>query len=390
MCGNIRSNKMIINQVVKGSGGSAPASYRAFQVDNNGKLVNSTSTPWVPFPAGTTDLEASILYQAYKETSANVLSGSIDLSSLTTISGSAAMNGCFQSCTGITSVDLSSLTTVSGGSGLANCFSSCTGITSVDLSSLTTVSGSGALNYMFNRCTGLTSVDLSSLNTVSATNALGYCFSGCTGLTSVNLSSLTTISSVGGFSYCFQSCTGITSVDLSSLTTISNTNSMSSCFYGCTSLTSVDLSSLTTIKGSNCMASCFAGCTSLTTLSFPSLNSNSFGSYTNQFVNMLASVTGCTVHFPMAIQSTIGSWTDVTGGFAGTNTTVLFDIVTSLTGADSNTYTRKQKESTSTATAWTYNDTLYYTSGTTEPSVGDTIYSDSACTTTVTTISAIA
>ena len=99
----------------------------------------------------------------------------------------------------------------------------------------------------------------------------------------------------------------------------------------------------------------------------------------------------------MAIQSTIGSWSDVTNGFGGTNTTVLFDIVTSLTGADSNTYTRSEKDSTSTATAWTYNDTLYYTSGVSnntagvnEPSVADTIYSDDACTTSVTTITAIA
>ena len=99
----------------------------------------------------------------------------------------------------------------------------------------------------------------------------------------------------------------------------------------------------------------------------------------------------------MAVQSTIGSWADVTGGFGGTNTTVLYDIVTTITGADSNTYTRSEKNSTATATAWTYNDTLYYTSGVSnhtagvnEAQVGDTIYSDSACTTAVTTISSIA
>jgi hypothetical protein len=112
---------------------------------------------------------------------------------------------------------------------------------------------------------------------------------------------------------------------------------------------------------------------------------------------MLSGVTGCTVHFPLALQSTYSSDGRFTNGFSGTNTTVLFDLVTSLTGADSNTYARSEKDSTATATAWTYNDTLYYTSGVSddtngvnEPVVGDTIYSDAACTTAVTTISAIA
>lgn len=97
-------------------------------------------------------------------------------------------------------------------------------------------------------------------------------------------------------------------------------------FYGCTSLTSVDLSSLTTISGSNAMYFAFRGCTSLTSLSFPALTSTSFGSYTNQFNNMLYGVANCTVHFPSNLQSVIGSWPDVTAGFGGTSTTVLFDL----------------------------------------------------------------
>ena len=35
---------------------TAPASYRAFQKNASGQLVNSTSAPWVPLPAGTTDI----------------------------------------------------------------------------------------------------------------------------------------------------------------------------------------------------------------------------------------------------------------------------------------------------------------------------------------------
>ena len=97
-------------------------------------------------------------------------------------------------------------------------------------------------------------------------------------------------------------------------------------FYGCTGLTSVDLSSLTTINGSYAMYYAFQSCTGLTNISFPALTSTSFGSYTNQFNYMLRGVTGCTVHFPSNLQSVIGSWSDVTNGFGGTNTTVLFDL----------------------------------------------------------------
>ena len=126
--------------------------------------------------------------------------------------------------------------------------------------------------------------------------------------------------------YAFYNCTGITSVDLSSLTTIGGSTAMSSAFYNCTGITSVDLSSLTTISGILAMSTAFSGCTSLTTLSFPALTSTSFGSYSNQFNNMLQGVTGCTVHFPSNLQNKIGSWSSVTSGFGGTNTTVLFDL----------------------------------------------------------------
>ena len=70
---------------------------------------------------------------------------------------------------------------------------------------------------------------------------------------------------------------------------------------------------------------CFRN-TKITSLSFPALTQTSFGNYTNCFNNMLYCVTGCTVHFPSNLQSVIGSWSDVTKGFGGTNTTVLFDL----------------------------------------------------------------
>ena len=187
--------------------------------------------------------------------------------------------------------------------------------------------GYAVMQYAFYGCTGLTSVDLSSLITLSGGYAMQYAFYGCTGLTSLDLSSLTTISGNYAMYESFNNCTGLTSVDLSSLTTLSGSNAMNSVFYNCTGLTSVDLSSLTTVSGNGAMQYAFQSCTSLTSLSFPALTSTSFGSGTNQFNNMLRRTTGCTVHFPSNLQSVIGSWSDVTAGFGGTNTTVLFDLL---------------------------------------------------------------
>lgn len=325
----------IINQVVKGSGGSAPAHYLTFGIDNNGRLVPGL---------GATNV--------------------IDLTGCTTINGMYLLNEAYKNNTLITGA--------------------------VNMSDVQIIGSSrNACASMFEGCTGITSIDLSSLTTISSLSGADRMFANCTGITSVVLSSLTTISGNMGMNNCFYGCTGITNVDLSSLTTISGNSAMNACFDG-NGITSIDLPSLTTISSTNAMQYCFGNCTNLSRVSFYALDTNSFGTQTNQFNYMLSGVTGCTVHFPMRVQSTIGSWASVTGGFSGTNTTVLFDIVTTLTGTDTNAYTRSQKNSTSTATAWDNGGTLYYTSGTTEPTVGGTIYSDAACTTAVTTIDTIA
>jgi hypothetical protein len=41
---------------------------------------------------------------------------------------------------------------------------------------------------------------------------------------------------------------------------------------------------------------------------------------------MLSGVSGAHVYFPSNLESVIGSWTDVTSGFGGTNTTVSFTL----------------------------------------------------------------
>lgn len=200
------------------------------------------------------------------------------------------------------------------------------GLTSVGMRSLSTVSGQNALASAFIGCRNLTSVDLRSLTGISGTGAFSNTFLGCTSLTSIAFESLSSVSATEAFYHTFQGCSNLTSADFRSLTTVSGTKAFAQTFQYCGSLTSVNFSALTTITGNQAFYFAFQGCTSLTSLSFPALTPSSFGSYTNQFTYMLSGVTGCTVHFPAAIQSTIGSWSDVQNGFNGTNTTVLFDL----------------------------------------------------------------
>jgi hypothetical protein len=331
---------------------TAPVSYRAFRV-NNGKLANSITTPWIPIPAGTTDIDSNLLNMAYSSTPSSVLSGAIDLSMLTQVTGNSAF---FQ------------------------CFMNCGGITSVDASNITQLSGSGVFSAAFQN-SGITSLDFGSLWYINNSGLQGACRN-CKYLASINLDSF-----LGGYQQPIQN--------------------MVACDGGAvfnTVLQSVSLPSLKYVNGATFMSYCFKNCIALQTLYFYALTPSSFGGYTNQFTNMLQGVTGCTVHFPSNIQSTIGSWSDVTNGFGGTNTTVLFDLPSTahLTGADTVEYERNPKYDTATALAWRVKDsgasphnfnpvwTPYYTSGTTDPAVSDAIYSDAACTQSVTTITAIA
>lgn len=158
---------------------------------------------------------------------------------------------------------------------------------------------------------------------VSSNNCFASVFEGCKKLTGdIDLSFIKELKGLGCFSRAFYN-TKITSVNFHNLTNITAISALYYFCYGINTLTSVDFTNLTTITGSNALQYAFAS-SSLSSLSFPSLTN--LGTYTNQFNRMLSGVINCTVHFPAALQSTIGSWTDVTAGFGGTNTTVLFDL----------------------------------------------------------------
>lgn len=249
--------------------GSGPAYYIEKTLDSTGRLVNSTSV--ISLDSSVKDLGDGVIQYAYYKNP--TVSGAVDFSSLTTISGENAAYYAFHTCPNITSVDLSSLTTVSGLNSCSGMFYGSVGITTIDISALTTVSGSTACRYMFNNCTGLTGA-----------------------------------------------------IDLSSLATISGDTCCGNMFAGCTSITSVNLSSLKTVTGSNCCTQMFSGCTSLTELRFPSITTTSFGSNTNQFYNICRNISNITIHFPSNVQSVVQNLSGYSTAFGATNGTVLFDL----------------------------------------------------------------
>ena len=225
----------IINSQITAGGGSGPTGlYREFQLDATGKLVANTTTTHIMDFTGMTDVDYYMLAYAYSNNTA--ISGAVDMSDLTTLSGAYACYFMFYGCTGLTSADLSVLTTVGGQNACHGMFQNCPGLKSADLGSLTTLSGRNACSSMFYGCTGLTSVDLSSLTTLSGGNACSGMFGYCSGLISIDLPSLSTISGSLACYNMFQNCTSLATVYIGGTTAINfgtNTNQFSGMFTNC-------------------------------------------------------------------------------------------------------------------------------------------------------------
>ena len=204
---------------------------------------------------------------------------------------------------------------------------------SVSFPDLTQISGAYALYESFygraynsQSYKKMTAISFPELVSVTGTSAMYNTFGYNYGLTSVSFPKLTTISGYSAMNSAFGYC-DVTSFNFPELTTISGQQAMRNIFIQNGNLTSGTFPKLATLASSSqALYYAFAYCSKLTSLSFPALKSDSFGSYTDQFNSMLQNVTGCTVHFPSNLQSVIGSWASVTGGFGGTNTTVLFDL----------------------------------------------------------------
>jgi len=305
---------------------TAPAYYIEKTKDANNKLVNGTSI--IMSFAGLDDIGNYALQYAYQGNTS--ITGAINMSSLTKISGTNACYATFYGCTGITSVDMSSLKELTGPSATYQMFYNCSNITSVDMSSLYSIQKNSACYAMFYGCSNITNLDLSKLQAVNGTSACYNMFGGSTnGLTSVNLGSLILVDGNNACQNMFTQCPNVASVDLSSLTSVGN-GGCNGMFYGNTSLTSVNISHLAKL-GPEALKYMFYGCTALTELRFGGLPYTATD-INSAFNSTLYGVTGCTVHFPSDWATAMASYSNITNGLGGTNTTVLFDLpaVTSL------------------------------------------------------------
>ena len=380
---------------------TAPELYRVFRVDVYNKLSNSITTPFMPLPSSVKDLSPCILANCYSNTPANILSGNISMDYLEGINGDYACEGMFAYCQGITSFSMNSLQLFAGKNCCEKMFFSCENLQSVDFRSVVTVYTEYDCNEMFSYCRALTNVNFSSLAQIQANYACCKMFNVCESLTSIDLSSLTTVSGGNGCNNMFYGCVSLTSIDLSGLLSLIGSYCLSKMFEYCSSLTNVKFYSLKTITGSYCFDNTFSNCTSFTDVYFPAITSSSFGTTKNQFRNLFGSIIGGTVHLPKNLDPQTGSTTisSLTNypNFGGTNTVLSFDLPSTnhLIGADTVEYERSPKYDTQTALAWRVNGTgvnttTYYTNTLNDPQVNDSIYSDSACTQAVTTISSIA
>lgn len=156
----------------------------------------------------------------------------------------------------------------------------------VDLSNLTTVSGTNSMAMCFQSCIGLVELNISNLTTVSGLNSLSYLCSGCRNLPSVDLSNLTTVSGGNGMRGSFQR-SGLTSITIPNISVLNGDQAMSAMCSDCPNLTTINFPSLTTIENGWQQMMTFAqNCPSLDTVKFPSLTIvNSYGNTMAWFAN---------------------------------------------------------------------------------------------------------
>lgn len=186
--GDITTYATAIDNIEGGGGSSSNFVGITKEVNSSGVYGFPTESFTFSLPSGAKDVSKYALYYAFRECTSLT---SVDLSSLSTISGNSALAYAFFSCTNLTSVNLSNLSTISGTSALTSAFYDCVSLTSVDLSKLSTVSGDGALNDVFQDCNNLTSVDLSNLSTISGYHVLFGAFNRCTSLKELSFPALT-------------------------------------------------------------------------------------------------------------------------------------------------------------------------------------------------------
>lgn len=273
--------------------------------------------------------------------------------------------------------------------------------------------GGFAYNFIANRF--LKGVDFASVRYIRTSRLFCQAFYRCPNLEYARFPNLVSIGDATQDSYwvfdnAFRECPMLEELDMPKLESVYDETSMRSFVYGCSRLKRINLPSLKEIRyrnngmiyfaaetaieemkfqslsyiGNYGLQNAFYNCLQLKNVWFYALETLNSGAIT--LTNMLRGCSGVTVHFPMDMESTMGGWSSVTSGFSGTDTTVLFDLVRSIVGANGVTYSRQEKSSVDGATAWVIDGDLYYTAGNEEPEVNDAIFSDPTCVNVVTVI----
>lgn len=365
-----------------------------------------------------------------------------DLSGLvlvTCYSGSSSystLGSMFKLCSGLTSVNMNNLVSIAAAydgmsynTALSSIFEECTSLTTMSFPKLAKIYGS-AFSNAFKGCTSLTSLYFGGLayNSVTNTNTFDNMLTGCDGVTvhfpaewQTDMSAWASV--INGFNgtnttvlFDLPNVTTVNVEKIKYLYKISQQQKLDSILSTCSNITTVYFSDFidNDVLGGSSSVFKYAcqNCTNLTKIYFSSYESHEGISSNSMLVQMFGPINptptwngdfyfpairldnqfmftylpnGCTLHLPANMNGIC------------TNTNAVFDLPSTyiLTGANTKTYRRNPKYDTATALAW-YEvgtdrfTTQYYTSGTTDPVVSDTIYSDSACTTPVTTISSIA
>ena len=270
---------------------------------------------------------------------------------------------------------------------------------------------------MFNGCQSLANVDFTSLHHIDG-GGLSAAFVGCTSLVNISFPSLEYMNDWGMgnvFSYTFAGCTALETVDFTALERIGNPEegadsygSFTHTFESCSALTSVKFKSLKTLYGDSIFDGTFSDIPEPEpgeppiVVSFYAINEDTFSDGVDQFrcVNTMDTMlSGCSkaveLHFPAKVEQFFLDYVPAAtadfGCDTGATVTILYDIQTEITGTSGDTYIRKERYSTSTATAWDLNDTIYYTLGTgyAPLSGGEDVYSDPECTNQVDTVDTV-
>ena len=275
---------------------------------------------------------------------------------------------------------------------------------------LTQISGQAVMSDAFYLSRGVTSTALDSVKKISGTSAFSRAFYS-TSVTSTGLGNLEWLSGSNAFYLAF-SGTQITNETFTNLWYVGDNTPLSGAFSTSTliSMSFPKLNVITNSLGATINYPVFYGCDNLQDVYFGGVTAGTFAQKKTQFEGLFyaggqytpgtgsAAPNGCTLHLPTnfdpnsanpAFDVTTLSGYPTFGGDAQ-YIHIVYDQtpIPVLLGADGKYYDRRFVYDTSNVLAWGYGSstTKYYTNSNTLPSVGDTIYSNIACTTAVTTI----